>query len=105
MFSYCKVIVLQVADLENLHPGVDHYYRGTAGEYHHRQHMVKPLQLVHYTGSDRLAEVMDICPKLRTFKLFVTESLTELGATLAKMINSLEQVTLVYPHHHGINRY
>jgi hypothetical protein len=92
---------LQVADLENLHPGVDHYYRGTAGEYHHRQHRVKPLQLVHYTGSDRLAEVMDICPKLRTFKLFVTASLPDLGSTLDKMNNYLEHVTLVYSAHHN----
>ena len=29
------------------------------------QARVKPLQLIHYTGSDKLAEVMDICPKLR----------------------------------------
>jgi hypothetical protein len=25
------------------------------------QARVKPLQLIHYTGSDKLAEVMDIC--------------------------------------------
>ncbi len=42
---------------------------------------------------------MDKGPKLRTFKLFVTEPLPELGATLAKMNNSLEHVTLVYPTH------
>ena len=37
--------------------------------------MPAPLKLVHYTGSDKLVEVMAVCPKIRTFKLFVTESL------------------------------
>ncbi|XP_023339747.1 uncharacterized protein LOC111709993, partial [Eurytemora carolleeae] len=69
---------LQVVDLSNLHTGIEHYYRGST----HRQSRVKSLNLVHYTGSDRLAEVMEICPKLRTFKLFVTAQLPQLGYTL-----------------------
>ena len=137
-------------DLSNLHPGIEHYYRGNsaseytlqnnhmvalviipccpthtymvsnpclshgvhppgAGDRPHHRSSVKPLNLVHYTGSDRLAEVgeprhscqghkfcqvMEICPKLRTFKLFVTESLSELGSTLATLGHSLEQVNI-----------
>merc|ERR1719147_439049 len=59
---------------------------------------MKPLNLVHYTGSDRLADVLQICPKLRTFKLFVTESLASLGSTLQDLGHTLEQISLVYPH-------
>lgn len=92
--------MLQVVDLPNLHPGIEHYYRGTAGESTHRQARVKPLQLIHYTGSDKLAEVMDICPKLRTFKLFVTELLPDLGYTLQGLNHSLDLVTLVYARTH-----
>jgi len=91
--------MLQVVDLTNLHPGIDQYYRGhvrpdtsTA-----RYSRMKPLNLMHYTGSDRLAEVLQICPKLRTFKLFVTESLAELGSTLQDLGHTLDQITLVYP--------
>lgn len=91
--------LLQVVDLANLHPGIEHYYRG-AGERAHHRAAIKPLNLVHYTGSDRLAEVMDICPKLRTFKLFVTESLPDLGSTLSTLRHCMDQVTLVYPSHH-----
>jgi len=101
---------LQVVDLANLHPGIEHYYRGTARlsfsgntcseRTPHARASVKPLNLVHYTGSDRLAEVMEICPKLRTFKLFVTASLPDLGATLGTLGHCLDQVTLVYPPHH-----
>ena len=58
--------------------------------------MPAPLKLVHYTGSDKLAEVMAVCPKIRTFKLFVTESLPKMGATLKNCDNSLDHVTLVY---------
>jgi len=92
--------LLQVVDLSNLHPGIDQYYRGhvvrpdSASAKHLR---MKPLNLVHYTGSDRLAEVLQICPKLRTFKLFVTESLASLGTTLQDLGHTLEQITLVYP--------
>jgi len=92
---------LQVVDLTNLHPGIQHYYRGAGSatsreSSNQRYGRVKPLNLVHYTGSDRLAEVMDICPKLRTFKLFVTDALPELGITLKSLDHQLEQVTLVY---------
>merc|ERR1719270_3070813 len=81
--------MLQVVDLANLHPGIDQYYRD-----HHR---TKPLSLLHYTGSDRLGEVLAICPKLRTFKLFVTESLAELGAILHSLGHTLDQISLVFP--------
>jgi len=87
--------MLQVVDLSNLHAGLEHYLRGTR-ESTHRQSRVKPLNLIHYTGSDRLADVMNICPKLRTFKLFVTEQLHQLGAILKGLNHSLDQVTLVY---------
>ena len=40
---------------------------------------------------------MQICPKLRTFKLFVTELLPELGNTLSDLGHTLDQITLVYP--------
>ena len=44
------------------------------------QARVKPLQLIHYTGSDKLAEVMDICPKLRynwhILRVCITEKLS-----------------------------
>lgn len=93
--------LLQVVDLANLHPGIEHYYKGASqGERSHHRASVKPLNLVHYTGSDRLAEVMDICPKLRTFKLFVTASLPGLGSTLSTLGHCLDQVTLVYPPQH-----
>ena len=58
--------------------------------------MPAPLKLLHYTGSDKLAEVMAVCPKIRTFKLFVTESLPKMGTTLQSCNNSLDHVTLVY---------
>jgi len=86
---------LQVVDLSNLHSGIDHYFRGSR-ESSHRQARVKPLSLVHYTGSDKLTEVIDICPKLRTFKLFVTEQLPSLGRTLQDLSHRLDTVTLVY---------
>ena len=37
---------------------------------------------------------MEICPKLRTFKLFVTASLPDLGATLGTLGHCLDQVRL-----------
>ena len=37
---------------------------------------------------------MDICPKLRTFKLFVTASLPDLGNTLSTLGHCLDQVFL-----------
>ena len=37
-------------------------------------------------------QVMDICPKLRTFKLFVTASLPDLGDTLSTLGHCLDQV-------------
>ena len=39
-------------------------------------------------------QVMDICPKLRTFKLFVTASLPDLGDTLSTLGHCLDQVFL-----------
>ena len=92
--------MLQVVDLTNLHPGIDHYYRGNTKDFQTRHSRMKPLNLVHYTGSDRLAEVIQICPKLRTFKLFVTESLPDLGSTLQTLGHTLDQITLVYAPHH-----
>ena len=41
--------------------------------------------------------MLQICPKLRTFKLFVTESLASLGTTLRDLGHTLDQITLVYP--------
>ena len=41
--------------------------------------------------------MLQICPKLRTFKLFVTQLLPELGSTLQDLGHSLDQITLVYP--------
>ena len=41
--------------------------------------------------------MLAICPKLRTFKLFVTESLAELGATLHSLGHTLDQISLVFP--------
>ena len=41
--------------------------------------------------------MLEICPKLRTFKLFVTESLAELGSTLQALGHTLDQISLVYP--------
>lgn len=93
---------LEVLDLEQLHAGIEYYCKGPAdgscilGPAHHSQ----PLKLVHYTGSDRLAEVMQVCPKLRTFKLFVTDALPRLGTTLQNLHNSLDHVTLVYNQDH-----
>ena len=48
--------------------------------------------------------MLAICPKLRTFKLWVTgagegEQLAELGATLRSLGHTLDQITLVYPPH------
>ena len=37
---------------------------------------------------------MDICPKLRTFKLFVTASLPDLGLTLSTLGHCLDQVVV-----------
>ena len=39
-----------------------------------------------------LTKVMDICPKLRTFKLFVTACLPDLGQTLSTLGHCLDQV-------------
>ena len=41
--------------------------------------------------------MLAICPKLRTFKLFVTESLAELGAILHSLGHTLDQISLVFP--------
>eukprot|EP00090_Calanus_glacialis_P008751 TRINITY_DN17102_c0_g1_i3.p1 TRINITY_DN17102_c0_g1~~TRINITY_DN17102_c0_g1_i3.p1 ORF type:complete len:573 (-),score=118.32 TRINITY_DN17102_c0_g1_i3:206-1924(-) len=92
--------MLQVVDLTNLHPGIDQYYRGNTKDFNTRSSRMKPLNLVHYTGSDRLAEVIQICPKLRTFKLFVTDSLPDLGLTLQTLGHTLDQITLVYTPQH-----
>ena len=48
--------------------------------------------------------MLAICPKLRTFKLWVTgagegEQLAGLGATLRSLGHTLDQITLVYPPH------
>jgi len=91
--------MLQVVDLTNLHPGIEQYYRGNIKDRTTRHSRLKALNLVHYTGSDRLAEVIQICPKLRTFKLFVTESLPDLGLTLQTLGHTLDQITLVYAPH------
>ena len=95
--------LLEVADLSYLHQGIEYYYRGGEGcpSYRRRPDRVSPLRLVHYTGSDRLADVLSICPKLRTFKLFVTGSLPSLGETLRHGLTSLDHVTLVYGAEHA----
>ena len=84
---FVVTLIWQVCDIVSLHPGIAlHCTTGPAS----------PLALVHYTGSDRLGEVLHVCPKLRTFKLFVTESLPELGLTLAELGHTLDSVTLVW---------
>ena len=39
-----------------------------------------------------MTQVMEICPKLRTFKLFVTAHLPDLGSTLGTLGQCLDQV-------------
>ena len=64
----CEILYLhterlsQVVDLANLHPGIDQYYRGHVrpDSSTARTARTKPLSLLHYTGSDRLGEVMTI---------------------------------------------
>ena len=53
---------MQVVDLANLHPGIDQYYRGHVrpDSSTARTARTKPLNLLHYTGSDRLGEVIMI---------------------------------------------
>jgi len=88
---------LEVLDMEKLHDGIEHYYHNASVACSRiPMRMPAPLKLVHYTGSDKLAEVMAVCPKIRRFKLFVTESLPKMGATLQNCNNSLDHVTLVY---------
>lgn len=89
---------LEVVDMAILHQAIEYYYHGAAADvsYHPKPNRIAPLKLVHYTGCDRLADVIPICPKLRTFKIFVTESLPNLGATLQSSANALDQVTLVF---------
>jgi hypothetical protein len=84
--------------MELLHDGIEHYYHHSATMAYATSPFRSPipLKLVHYTGSDKLAEVMAVCPKIRTFKLFVTDSLPKMGATLQSCDNSLDHVTLVY---------
>ncbi len=87
--------LLEVMDVCHLHEGIDYYFHGGgAGCYRPRPERLAPLKLLHYTGFDKLAEVMPICPKLHTFKLFVTDALPRLGETLAD--NCLDHVTLVF---------
>ena len=49
-----------MVDLANLHPGIDQYYRGHVrpDSSTARTARTKPLNLLHYTGSDMLGEVM-----------------------------------------------
>ena len=83
---------LEVIDVASLEEGIE-FYLNAGDDDHHED----TLKLVHYTGSDRLsADILRICPKLRTFKLFVTDDLPHLGSTLANVANSLDQITLVY---------
>ena len=51
-----------MVDLANLHPGIDQYYRGHVrpDSSTARTARTKPLSLLHYTGSDRLGEVIMI---------------------------------------------
>ena len=98
--------LLEVVDMTCLHQAIEYYYKGAAGTvtYHPRPNRIAPLKLLHYTGSDKLGEVLEICPKLRTFKLFVTESLPSLGTTLQNSGNCLDHVTLVFnPAHRSLN--
>lgn len=96
---------LQVADLENLHAGIEYYYRGGQdGSYRPRPARIAPLKLRFYTGSDdKLASIIPICPKLCNFKLYVTEALTALSDVLKSSSNSLDKVSLVFgPSHDAI---
>ena len=56
--------------------------------HHHLQHQYQH----HDYDPDHHDQVMDICPKLRTFKLFVTASLPDLGDTLSTLGHCLDQV-------------
>ncbi len=90
---------LEVADLAHLHEGICHYFGGSS----YRRRVVPPLNLIHYTGSDELSQVLHICPKLRSFKLFVTPSLPSLGATLDNLGHTLDEVCLVYSDQHSLS--
>ena len=59
--------------------------------HHHSQHQ---YQHQHHHHDHQQNQVMDICPKLRTFKLFVTASLPDLGDTLSTLGHCLDQVFL-----------
>lgn len=89
--------MIEVLDMDQLHEGIKYYYIGPSnGTYHPKPERIPPLKLIHYTGSDNLSEVMPICPKLRTFKLRVTNALSNLGQTLKTCPNSLDHVSLMY---------
>ncbi|TRY70474.1 hypothetical protein TCAL_16422 [Tigriopus californicus] len=89
--------MIEVLDMNQLHEGIKYYYLGPGnGTYHPKPDRIPPLKLIHYTGSDNLSEVMPICPKLRTFKLHVTNALSNLGQTLKTCPNSLDHVSLMY---------
>jgi len=87
-----------VADLENLHAGIEYYFKGGQdGSYRPRPGRISPLKLRFYTGSDdKLAEVLPICPKLTNFKLSVTGALQQLSEVLKTAKNSLDRVSLVF---------
>ncbi|CAB4058464.1 unnamed protein product [Lepeophtheirus salmonis] len=52
---------LEVLDIHNLHEGIEYYYRGQGN------------------GSEKLLEIVDVCPKLRTLKLTASEYLPSIG--------------------------
>eukprot|EP00096_Caligus_rogercresseyi_P012367 TRINITY_DN5149_c0_g1_i1.p1 TRINITY_DN5149_c0_g1~~TRINITY_DN5149_c0_g1_i1.p1 ORF type:complete len:559 (-),score=92.53 TRINITY_DN5149_c0_g1_i1:63-1739(-) len=86
---------LEVLDIQNLHEGIQYYYKGQGGgHYHPKPERIRPLNLKHYTGSEKLLEVIDICPKLRTLKLEASERLPYLGSILARRAMILEHITL-----------
>jgi hypothetical protein len=87
-----------VADFENLHDGIEYYYKGGQdGAYRPRPGRLAPLRLRFYTGpDDKLSEVIAICPKLSNFKLTVTGALAELAGVLKTASNSLDRVALVF---------
>ena len=90
-----------MADLENLHAGIEYYYTGGPdGSYRPRPGRITPLKLRFYSGSDdKLAAVIPICPKLANFKLFVTGALQELSEVLKTVKNSLDKISLIFESH------
>ncbi|XP_040579535.1 uncharacterized protein [Lepeophtheirus salmonis] len=88
---------LEVLDIHNLHEGIEYYYRGQGnGHYHPKPERIRPLNLIYYTGSEKLLEIVDVCPKLRTLKLTASEYLPSIGKMLVERNTILDHITLIW---------